>query len=230
MLIFSRLVFHHFVYWDVQMDIDRKSITRLSRYKDAVMRLEALNFARIFSRNLADATGVSAAQVRKDFSVFGIRGNRRGGYCVQNLKEQINLVLGKDRVKDFVIVGVGNVGRALLDYGLFAEHNIRIVAGFDINPDKFARAAEPPILPLDDLGSFIKERGIALGIISVPAIACQQVFEMMVAAGIHGILNFAPIWIQAPVGCVINNVNLVSEFENLAYFADNYGKEAEVDR
>jgi redox-sensing transcriptional repressor len=203
------------------MDIDRKSIARLSRYKDAVTRLEALNFERVFSRNLADASGVSAAQVRKDFSVFGIKGNRRGGYAITELKMQLHKVLGKDKVKEFVVVGVGNIGRALMDYDYFGEHGIHIAAGFDINPDKFARYEDPPILPLEEMNAYVKEHGIGLGIISVPAIACQQVFEMMVAAGIRGILNFAPIWIQCPGGCVINNVNLVSEMENLAYFADN---------
>lgn len=206
------------------MDIDRKSIERLSRYKDAVVRLEALNFARIFSRNLADASGVSAAQVRKDFSIFGIKGNRRGGYYVEDLKRQLLQVLGKDIVKNFVIVGIGNIGRALLEYELFGEHSIRIAAGFDINPEKFARDAEPAILPLEEMSQYVKEHEIKLGIISVPAIACQQVYEMMVASGIKGILNFAPIWIKCPEGCVITNVNLVNEMENLAYFADNIDK------
>lgn len=189
------------------------------------MRLETLNFVRVFSRNLADASGVSAAQVRKDFSVFGIRGNRRGGYYVEDLKSELNRVLGKDKAKSFIVVGVGNIGRALLDYELFGEHNIDIVAGFDINPDKFDRDANPPINPLEEMGGYIHANKIELGVISVPAIACQQVFELMVAAGIRGILNFAPIWIQAPPGCVINNVNLVSEFENLAYFAENFESE-----
>lgn len=204
------------------MDVDKKSITRLLRYKDAVMRLEALNFARIFSRNLADATGVSAAQVRKDFSIFGIRGNRRGGYYIDELKAQLNKVLGRDQEKRFVLAGVGNVGRALLHYELFGEHNIKIAAAFDINPDKFAPDAEPAVLPLEEMAAYIQANGIRLGVIAVPAIACQQVFELMVSAGINGILNFAPIWITAPQGCVINNVNLLSEFENLAYFAGNF--------
>lgn len=213
-----------------EMDVDRKSIDRLLRYKDAVLRLEALNFARIFSRNLADATGVSAAQVRKDFSIFGIRGNRRGGYYVEELKAQLNKVLGKDQQKLFVLAGVGNIGRALLHYEYFSEHNINIAAAFDINPDKFTRDAEPAVLPLEEMGAYVQQHGIRLGVIAVPAIACQQVFELMVAAGIKGILNFAPIWIKAPQGCVINNVNLLSEFENLAYFADNFETEGNPER
>lgn len=203
----------------VDMDIDRKTIIRLSRYKDAVKRLGALNFVRVFSRNLADATGVSAAQVRKDFSIFGITGNRRGGYYVEELERQLNRILGKDFVKRFVVVGVGNIGRALMDYEVFEEHKIEIVAGFDINPEKFDSAGATPVMPLDEMSAYVRDNEIGLGIISVPAIACQQVFELMVAAGIKGIVNFAPIWLQAPDGVVVNNINLLSEFENLVYFA-----------
>jgi len=211
------------------MDIDRKTITRLSRYKDAVKRLAGLNFVRIFSRNLADATGVSAAQVRKDFSVFGIKGNRRGGYYIEDLEDALNRVLGKDLVKNFIVVGVGNIGRALLEYEVLEEHNIQIVAGFDINPDKFDPEGSVPVLPLDEMGRYVSENEVELGVIAVPAIACQQVFELMLATGINGIINFAPIWLQAPEGCIVNNINLVGEFENLVYFADNQNsKEVKV--
>src|SRR5512136_90353 len=89
---------------------NRSCIIRLSRYKNALNRLKALNFVRVFSDNLADAAGVTAAQVRKDFSLFGITGNRRGGYRVDELIEQINKVLGKDRIHNFVLVGIGNLG------------------------------------------------------------------------------------------------------------------------
>lgn len=207
------------------MDIDRKTIRRLSRYQDAVKRLSGLNFARVFSRNLADATGVSAAQVRKDFSVFGISGNRRGGYNVEDLRRDLNRVLGKNVVKNFVLVGVGNIGRALMDYEVFKEHKMSIGAAFDINPEKFDRNGTVPVLPLDEMPDYVQSRSIRLGIIAVPAIACQQVFELMVAAGIKGIVNFAPIWLSASEGVAVNNINLVGEFENLAFFACNNTEE-----
>lgn len=197
---------------------NRSCIIRLSRYKNALKRLRSLNFVRVFSDNLADAAGVTAAQVRKDFSLFGITGNRRGGYKVDELTGQLNQILGKDQLQEVVVIGMGNIGKALLHYDGFEKSGIRIVAGFDIDPAKFNSDSEPPVLSLETLVDVVRERAVALGIIAVPDYAAQQVFELMLSAGIRGILNFAPICLKAPEGCVVNNINLESELENLIYF------------
>src|SRR5512136_889441 len=144
---------------------NRSCIIRLSRYKNALNRLKTLNFVRVFSDNLADAAGVTAAQVRKDFSLFGITGNRRGGYKVDDLADQLNRILGKEQLQEFVLIGVGNIGRALLHYPGFERSGINIAAGFDIDPAKFNRDSKPPVLPLDQLTSVIKARDIKLAII-----------------------------------------------------------------
>lgn len=199
---------------------NRSCIIRLSRYKNALNRLRTLNFVRVFSDNLADAAGVTAAQVRKDFSLFGITGNRRGGYKVDELAEQLNKILGKDQLHEFIMIGVGNIGRALLHYPGFERSGINIVAGFDIDPAKFNRDSKPPVLPLDQLAGVIKARDIKLAILAVPDYAAQQVLELALSAGIRGVLNFAPICLKAPTGCVINNINLETELENLIYFVN----------
>jgi redox-sensing transcriptional repressor len=199
---------------------NRSCIIRLSRYKNSLNRLRTLNFVRVFSDNLADAAGVTAAQVRKDFSLFGITGNRRGGYRVDELAEQLNKILGKDQLHEFIVIGVGNIGRALLHYPGFERSGINIAAGFDIDPAKFNPESKPPVLPLDQLAGVIKARGIKLGILAVPDYAAQQVLELTLAAGIRGVLNFAPICLKAPAGCVINNINLETELENLIYFVN----------
>jgi redox-sensing transcriptional repressor len=183
-------------------------------------RLKTLNFVRVFSDNLADAAGVTAAQVRKDFSLFGITGNRRGGYKVDELSEQLHRILGKDQLQEFVVVGVGNIGRALLHYQGLEKSGIRIAAGFDIDPAKYSAENSPPILPLENLVEFAKTRGIKLGVIAVPDYAAQQVLELMLAAGVKGVLNFAPICLKTPLGCVISNINLETELENLIYFVN----------
>jgi len=199
---------------------NRSCIIRLSRYKNALNRLKALNFVRVFSDNLADAAGVTAAQVRKDFSLFGITGNRRGGYRVDELSEQLHRILGKDQLQEFVVVGVGNIGRALLRYRGLEKSGIRIAAGFDIDPAKYDVAGDPPVLALENLVDFVRTRGIKLSVIAVPDYAAQQVVELMLAAGVKGVLNFAPICLKAPAGCVINNINLETELENLIYFVN----------
>jgi len=182
--------------------------------------LKALNFVRVFSDNLADAAGVTAAQVRKDFSLFGITGNRRGGYKVDELSEQLHRILGKYQLQEFVVVGVGNIGRALLRYGGLEKSGIRIAAGFDIDPSKYDTDGNPPVLPLENLVDFVRARGVKLGVIAVPDYAAQQVIELMLSAGIKGVLNFAPICLKVPEGCIINNINLETELENLIYFVN----------
>jgi redox-sensing transcriptional repressor len=199
---------------------NRSCVIRLSRYKNALNRLRALNFVRVFSDNLADAAGVTAAQVRKDFSLFGIAGNRRGGYKVDELSDQLNKILGKDQLQEFIVVGMGNLGRALFHYRGLAKSGISIAAGFDIDPVKFDEHVVPPVLPLDRLVEYVRQRSIHMGIIAVPEYAAQQVLELMLSAGVKGVLNFAPICLKAPNGCIVNNINLESELENLIYFVN----------
>lgn len=204
----------------MQIMANRSCIIRLSRYKNALNRLKSLNFVRVFSDNLADAAGVTAAQVRKDFSMFGITGNRRGGYKVDDLADQLNRILGKEQLQEFVLIGVGNIGRALIDYNGFERSGISVAAGFDIDPAKYDPEGQPPVLPLEQLPDFIKARDIQLAIIAVPDYAAQQVLGLLLPAGIKGVMNFAPICLKAPDGCVVNNINLETELENLIYFVN----------
>jgi len=209
---------------------DKNAIMRLSRYRHAIIRLKALSLERVFSDNLADATGVSSSQVRKDFSIFGISGKKRGGYSVDELLKGLNSILDKDTEHLFVEVGAGNLGRALLNYPGFSKSDIKIVAAFDVDSAKYDRHAPIPVLPIEELHDFIEKNQIKYGIISTPDFAAQQVFVRMISAGIKGILNFAPICLRGPEGHVVSNVNLESEIENVIYFvnmAEKVGKKTE---
>ena len=208
------------------MVMNRKCILRLSRYKNALKRLKALGFVKVFSGNLADAAGVTSSQVRKDFSLFGITGNRRGGYKVDELISRIREILGKNEIQKVVIVGVGNIGNALLRYKGFETGGIRVVAGFDIDPSKYQRHAEVPILPLEEFSSFVQENEIKVGILAVPDVAAHHVSEIMIASGIKGILNFAPIQLRGADDVIISNINLEVELENLIYFVNAADKSA----
>ena len=202
------------------MVMNRKCIIRLSRYKNALKRLKGLGFVKVFSGNLADATGVTSSQVRKDFSLFGITGNRRGGYNVDELIAKIRDILGKNETQRVVIVGLGNIGKALLRYKGFQAGGIRIIAGFDIDPAKYAPDAEVPILPMDDFYGYVARHDVKVGIMAVPDVAAHQVSEMMVSAGIKGILNFAPIQLRTADEVIVSNINLEVELENLIYFVN----------
>ena len=200
--------------------IGRNAIVRLSRYKNALYRFKEMGFVKVFSDNLAEAVVVTAAQVRKDFSLFGISGNKRAGYQIDVLIEKLNEILGKHEIQKVVIVGAGNIGKALLTYRGFEKEGIRIVAAFDIDPSKFQKTGKVPVYALDHLRDFVRDEDIRIGILAVPDIAAQQVFDLMVQAGIGGVLNFAPIALRGGDDIVINNVNLELELENLSYFVN----------
>ena len=202
------------------MTKNKNCILRLSRYKNSLHRFKAIGFVKIFSDYLADAVGVTSAQVRKDFSLFGISGNKRGGYHIDSLLEQLHEILGKNKLQKVIIAGAGSLGNALIKYKNFEQEGIKLVAGFDIDPAKHTNKLSVPILPLEDLPRFVKANGVKVGILSVPEIAAQQTLNIMVQAGIKGILNFAPIQLKAPDDCTINNVNLEVELENLIYFVN----------
>ena len=206
------------------MVINRKCIIRLSRYKNALKRLQALGFVKVFSGNLADAAGVTSSQVRKDFSLFGITGNRRGGYKVGELITKIRDILGKNELQKVVIVGAGNIGTALLRYKGFEAGGIKIIAGFDTDPGKCTKEAEKPIFPLDHFREFVQENDVKIGILAVPDVAAHHVSEIMISAGIKGILNFAPIQLRIADDLVVSNINLEVELENLIYFVNAQNK------
>ena len=116
--------------------INRNCILRLSRYKKALSRLQAMGFKKVFSDNLADAIGVTPSQVRKDFSLFDITGNKKGGYDIEDLIEKLNRILGKEEEEKVILVGCGNIGQALLKYKGFRKEGINITAAFDADAAK----------------------------------------------------------------------------------------------
>lgn len=199
-------------------NLNKSTILRLARYLRVLQKLKSLGFVKVFSNNLGDAIGVTPAVVRKDFSIINIPGNKRGGYNIDTLIELLSNVLGKNQPHEIIIVGCGRIGSALMEYKEFAKEGIHIAAGFDIDPGKVESKAGIPILDVKEMPAFIKEHKITVGVIAVPDTAAAQVMEQMVNAGIQGILNFAPVELKCNhKGCLIHNVNLSLEIENLFY-------------
>ncbi|MFQ3620268.1 MAG: redox-sensing transcriptional repressor Rex [Spirochaetales bacterium] len=199
-------------------NLNRSTILRLARYLRVLEKLKSLGFVKVFSNNLGDAIGVTPAVVRKDFSIINIPGNKRGGYHIDTLIELLSNVLGKNQPHEIIIVGCGRIGSALMEYKEFTKEGIHIAAGFDIDPSRVVSKADVPIMDIREMPAFIKEHRITVGIIAVPDTAATQVMELMVASGIQGILNFAPVELKCnQKGCLIHNVNLGLEIENLFY-------------
>ena len=179
---------------------------------------------RVFSYTLANETGVTSEQVRKDFSEFSIKGNKRGGYDVDELLKVIENIFHRNKEHNLVVVGMGNLGIALSKYGKFMQRNMNIVATFDIDPFKQKARAGITVYPLNRLKEIIDRFKVRVAIISVPEISAQEVADDLIMNGIKGIINFAPVLLKVPADVVVNNVNLCDELESVIYYVHNLMK------
>ncbi len=200
------------------MKTTKTTVTRLSNYRRTLYKLKALGFIKVFSDNLGDAIGVSAAQVRKDFSLFNITGQKKGGYEIQHLIERLNLILGKDELQEVIVVGCGRMGQTLMNYHSFIDEGIKVIAGFDSDPGVINPEARNPIFDIADIAEFIQKSGVKVAVLTVPEHIVAGSFEHLKDAGIKGLLNCTPMQLQSSINCEVRNLNIGIELENLFYF------------
>lgn len=198
--------------------IPRKTVYRLSLYQRCLERLQENQIETVSSEALSKAAGVKSAQLRKDLAYFGQFGTRGLGYSVQALNQRLTDVLGTTRLQPVILIGVGSLGAALLKYSGFAKEGFEIVAAFDSDPHKQREVLAFNVYGMERLGTFCRDNGIKMAILSVPGTSAQVVANQLVEAGIQAILNFAPIFLQVPPNVVVNSVDLAIELENLSYF------------
>lgn len=206
--------------------MNKELILRLSKYKRLLYKLKALGLERVFSNNLGDAIAVAPSLVRKDFSVLSLPGNKRGGYDIDMLIEKLDIVLGRDKPQEVIVAGCGRIGTALMQYEEFRNEGIKIIAGFDIAPENVSKTSGVPIYHMKEMKEFVEKNDTRVGIITVPDSAAAQTLELMMEAGIRGVLNFASIELRtnrsdvvegdAP-DCTIHNINICLELEHLFY-------------
>jgi redox-sensing transcriptional repressor len=200
-------------------EIPRKAIYRLSVYLRCLQRLKTNSIRTVSSDALAAAAGVKPTQLRKDLTYFGQFGTRGLGYDVEQLARMITDLLGTNSLQPVILVGAGNLGTALLSYRGFEQEGFEIVAAFDLDVErKRDRNTRQPVHSMDKLTEFVRQHRVRMAILTVPATAAQEVANLLVEAGVTGILNFAPIVLQVPEEVMVNNVNLAIELENLSYF------------
>lgn len=199
--------------------IPRKTIYRLSIYLRCLARLRENGIGTVSSEALAKAAGVKPTQLRKDLAYFGTFGTRGLGYDVAELSRKIAEELGTSSLQPVILVGVGNLGLALLSYRGFEKEGFEIIAAFDAEPRRQRdKKIKQPVIGMEQLPEFIREHNVKMAILSVPAAVAQAVANLLVESGIMGILNFAPIVLTVPEDVMVNNVNLAIELENLSYF------------
>jgi redox-sensing transcriptional repressor len=193
-------------------------VSRLSLYLRELQRLVASGQQTISSSQLGALLGFSDAQVRKDLGFFGQFGYPGVGYRCDELIRAMRDILGTNHSWNVAMVGVGNLGQALLGYRGFGRQNFAIAAAFDADPTKVGQTVRGlRIQPLEELAATIREQGIRLGMIVVPADRAQEAADRLVAAGIEGIVNFAPVTLALPPHVQNVGVDLAIELEQLSF-------------
>jgi redox-sensing transcriptional repressor len=198
--------------------VPKAVVSRLSLYLRELQHLVRDGQATTSSSHLGQRLGLSDAQVRKDLAYFGQFGYPGVGYRCEELIAAIRRILGTDRGWSVAMVGVGNLGRALLGYKGFSQQGFHIIAAFDVDPARVGSRIEGvPIFHLDRLAEVIRQHRIRIGLIAVPAASAQIVADALVSAGVEGILNFAPVTITVPPGVNLVGVDLAIELEQLTF-------------
>jgi redox-sensing transcriptional repressor len=211
--------------------IPEATVGRLPIYLRALVEMAENATSTVSSESLAEATGVNSAKVRKDLSHLGSYGTRGVGYDVAYLIHQIRRELGLTQHWPVVIAGIGNLGHALANYRGFAERGFRAAALLDNDPAKIGEeVAGLRIRPIEDLTDIARRNEGLIGMISTPAPAAQLVADMMVAAGIRSILNFAPVALAVPEGVSVRKVDLAVELQILTYYEQRKAALVDVKR
>ncbi|MGH3026891.1 MAG: redox-sensing transcriptional repressor Rex, partial [Gaiellaceae bacterium] len=198
--------------------IPEASVARLPLYLRALQAMAGHGVATVSSEELAAASGVNSAKLRKDLSHLGSYGTRGIGYDVAYLVYQIERELGLTQDWAVAIIGIGNLGRALANYGGFATRGFRVACLVDVDRRQIGgQVAGLPVSHLDDLEALIAEHRIAIGVIATPAAAAQEVCDRLVAAGVRSVLNFAPAIVTVRAGVELRKVDLSTELQILAF-------------
>lgn len=199
--------------------IPKAVIKRLSLYARALKIMSVNRYERVSSRELGEALAINPAQVRKDLAYFGQFGVPGYGYHVEELREKIKHILGTDRVVRIALVGVGNLGQALLSYATFRQEGFRFVAAFDSDKRKVgAERGGIPFYHSDELPAKLKRHAVDIVILAVPVAAAQPLADTVVSAGIHAILNFVPVRLVVPDDVKVHYVDLTIEIESLSFY------------
>lgn len=198
--------------------VSEPTISRLSLYLRLLMELSEAGVTTVSSDELASRSGTTAAQVRKDLSLFGTFGKRGLGYAVAELEERLRSILGLERRWGVALVGAGKIGGALFGYENFRRQGFYIEAVFDADPAKVGQRWHGLMVQPDEaLEEVVAEREIEIAVVAVPARSAQRVVDRLVESGVRGILNFAPTRLDVPSTVVVKTVDMAVEMEGLSY-------------
>jgi redox-sensing transcriptional repressor len=205
--------------------VSEPTIARLSLYLRLLVELSEAGVRTVSSEDLAARSGTTAAQVRKDLSLFGTFGTRGLGYGVCELESRLRSILGLERRWGVALVGAGRIGSALFGYENFRRQGFDIEAVFDADPDKVGQRWNGLVVEADGtMERVVAERGIEIAVIAVPARVAQRVADRLIGVGVRGILNFAPTRLEVPPEVRVKSVDMALEMEGLSYALTHAGK------
>jgi len=202
----------------MRVKIPEVTIGRLSLYLRCLNEMEAEGMTVVSSAELGKRSGINPAQIRKDLAYFGEFGTRGVGYYVSELKKNIKEVMGVNHPYEVALVGVGNLGNALLRYKGFQRHGFRITAAFDRDPTDKDVPEGCTLYHSDDLEKVIRERGIKIAIVSVHQSSVQEVIDRLAKANVKGVLNFVPTRVNVPEGMTVRDVDMGTELDILTFY------------
>ena len=203
--------------------VPKAVVSRLSLYLRELQHLVRDGSETTSSTQLGKLLGFTDAQVRKDLAYFGQFGYPGIGYRCGELIAAIKRILGTNQPWPMAIVGLGNLGRALMGYRGFQQQGFQLVAAFDVDPAKVGKSVEGiPVHHLDDVSRIVRQHSIRLAIVAVPAASAQKVADALVSAGVEGILNFAPVTLNLPKQVRTVGVDLAIELEQLSFAVVNH--------
>lgn len=209
--------------------IPTATISRLVTYLRILSVLEDAGIKNTSSEQLADEAQVSAFQVRKDLAYFGRFGTRGAGYTVPTLRRELRRILGLTRAWNVAIVGMGRLGQAIGHYPNLEQYDFVLKSVFDVNPSLIGQeVAGLTVQHMEELPRLVKEKGIDIGFLTVPPEAAQETADALVAAGIKGILNFAPQVISVPKDIHVEPVDFLAGLKRLSFYIINPGLKEEL--
>ncbi|MEV3721900.1 redox-sensing transcriptional repressor Rex [Paenibacillus larvae] len=207
--------------------ISEAVVRRLPIYLRYLNELAIKNVMTVSSQDLGQKLDLNPAQIRKDLAYFGEFGKKGIGYDVAYLIEKIRQILNLDKQNPVVLVGAGNLGRALSNYNVYLSDQMKIVAVFDASPGKIGQTINNlQVKPMEDLIPTVRKLGVRIGIITVPASEAQNVANQFIEAGVEAILNFTPIIIKVPPEVRVHNADFTADLQSLAYYLVEKNTEA----
>lgn len=204
--------------------LPEKTVERLSIYRRTLLECLAEGKTHIFSHELANLHNITAVQVRRDIMFIGYSSMQRKGYDVKDLIEVIGRIIDADVSLNVAIIGIGNLGRAITTYFMGKRSKLNIVAAFDLDPNKVDRVVSGvKCHSMQNLESMIKEKDISIAILTVPADTAAVTTERLVQAGIRGILNFTTVPLIVPANVHLEEYDMITSLEKVAYFVKKQG-------